>query len=431
MLDIRQIRENTVEMAAKLQRRGQDFDIEAVATLDKERVAATQRVEELKKERNELSRLTGQRMKNGEKADDLQQRARDIGEEVKGLDENVKRIQDQIRNSLLAIPNIPDDSAPDGPDENSNLQIRQWGEPADFDYQPKSHVELGEALGILDLPRAARMAGARFALYTGAGAAMERALINFMLDIHTRENGYMETIPPYMVNSAAMTGTGQLPKFADDLFRLKDTDYWLIPTAEVPLTNIHADEILKEENLPILFAAYTPCFRAEAGSYGKDTTGLIRQHQFSKVELVKLTTPDQGKEELEKLTANAEGILQKLGLPYRVMALCAGDMGFSAAITYDLEVWLPSQNKYREISSCSWCTDYQARRANLRYSAAPKDGKKGKGKTTFLHTLNGSGLAVGRTWVAIMENFQNADGSVTIPPALRPYMGGMEKIARP
>ena len=427
MLDIKSIRDNTAEVAARLKRRGGDLDVEAVVALEKERVAATGRVEELKKERNELSRLTGQRMKNGESASDLQDRARAIGEEVKILDENLKNIQEQIKQRLLAIPNTPDDSTPDGADETANKEIHRWGEPPRFSFAPKSHGELGEALGVLDFPRAVKMAGARSALYIGAGAALERALINFMLDTHTSENGYTETIPPLMVNSAAMTGTGQLPKFAEDLFKLEGEDLWLIPTAEVPLTNIYAGEILKEESLPISITAYTPCFRSEAGSYGKDTAGLIRLHQFSKVELVKLTTAEQAQDELEKLTGHAEGILQKLGLAYRRVALCAGDLGFSAAKTYDLEVWVPSQEKYREISSCSWFTDYQARRASLRYSAPPPSGK-GKGKTAFMHTINGSGLAVGRTWVAIIENFQNADGSITIPPILRPYMGGMEKI---
>jgi len=430
MLDIRQVRENSGEVLRRLSRRGADFGVMEAAALDRTRIEITQKAEELKKERNDISKKIGELRKKGENADQIQERSKTIGEEIKDLDARLKTVQEEIRARLLNIPNIPDDSVPDGKDETANKEIRRWGAPPVFPSAPKSHVELGEALGILDFPRAARMAGARFALYTGAGAALERALINFMVDTHVRENGYTEAAPPYMVNSAAMTGTGQLPKFAADLFRVEGTDYWLIPTAEVPLTNIYADEILKEENLPVSMAAYTPCFRAEAGSYGKDTTGLIRQHQFSKVELVKLVTPAAAAAELEKLTGHAEGILQKLGLAYRVVALCAGDLGFSSAKTYDLEVWIPSQEKYREISSCSWFTDYQARRANLRYHEST-EGKPGKGRTAFVHTLNGSGLAVGRTWVAIMENFQNPDGSVTIPPPLRPYIGGMEKIARP
>jgi seryl-tRNA synthetase len=429
MLDIRQIRDNPSETLRKLSRRGQDFGVMEAALLDKTRVETTQRAEELKKERNDVSRRIGELRQKGEPADDIQERSKAIGEEIKDLDARLKSVQEEIRSRLLNIPNLPDDSIPDGANETFNKEIRRWSQPPAFPFAPKSHVELGEALGVLDFPRAVRMAGARFALYMGAGAAMERALINFMLDIHVRENGYTEAAPPYMVNSAAMTGSGQLPKFADDLFKVEGTDYWLIPTAEAPLTNIHAEEILKEESLPISLTAYTPCFRAEAGSYGKDATGLIRQHQFSKVELFKLATPAGAEAELEKLTGHAEGILQKLGLAYRVVALCAGDLGFSAAKTYDLEVWIPSQNKYREISSCSWFTDYQARRANLRYHEAAA-GKPGKGRTAFLHTLNGSALAVGRTWVAIAENFQNEDGSVTIPAPLRPYMGGMERISR-
>ncbi|MDH4185249.1 MAG: serine--tRNA ligase [Nitrospinota bacterium] len=429
MLDIRKLRENAEETLIALSRRGDDFGAGQLARMDKDRVELTQRAEELKKERNALSKTIGELMKKKEDASAIQERSRAIGEEVKGLDDQLKVIQEEIRTRLLNIPNLPHPSVPDGANETFNQEIRRWGAAPELGFEPKSHVEIGEALGILDLPRAVKMTGARFALYMGAGAAMERALINFMLDVHVRENGYTEAATPYMVNSAAMTGTGQLPKFSEDLFKVEGTDYWLIPTAEVPLTNIYAEDILKEENLPVRLTAYTPCFRAEAGSYGKDTTGLIRQHQFSKVELVRLATPAAAEGELELLTGHAEGILQKLGLAYRVVALCAGDLGFSAAKTYDLEVWIPSQKKYREISSCSWFTDYQARRANLRYHE--KSDGKAKGKTAFAHTLNGSGLAVGRTWVAIMENYQNQDGSVTIPPALRPYMGGMDKISRP
>ena len=327
-----------------------------------------------------------------------------------------------IRSRLLCIPNLPDESVPDGSDESANVQIRIWGAPRSFSFTPKSHVELGEKLGILDFGRAVKLAGARFALYLGAGATMERGLVNFMVDTHTGKHGYTEVAPPYMVRSCVMTGTGQLPKFADDLFKIENSDHWLIPTAEAPVTNIHSGEILDEESLPASYVAYTPCFRAEAGSYGRDTVGLIRQHQFNKVELVKLVKPENSQEQLAKLTGHAERILQLLNIPYRVVILCGGDLGFSSAKTYDIEAWIPSQNRYREISSCSWFTDYQARRMNLRF----RRGKKSKPE--FVHTLNGSGLAVGRTVVAIMENYQNADGSIEVPPALRPYMGGLDVI---
>jgi len=328
-----------------------------------------------------------------------------------------------MRELLINLPNIPAEDVPIGADESANVEVRQWSEPREFDFEPKDHVDLGEALGILDTERATKIAGARFSILNGAGARLERALVNFMLDIHTREHGYTETLPPFMVNEGALFGTGQLPKFEEDLFKLTDErNFYLIPTAEVPVTNYYADEILEAKDLPKYFTAYTPCFRSEAGSYGRDTRGLIRQHQFEKVELVKLTLPENSDEEHEKLTANAERILQLLGLPYRTVVLSTGDMGFGSRKTYDIEVWLPSQNTYREISSCSNFGDFQARRMNLRFRRA------GGAKPEFAHTINGSGLAVGRTWVAILENYQQSDGSIQIPEVLQPYMNGLEKI---
>jgi seryl-tRNA synthetase len=347
---------------------------------------------------------------------------KEVGERVKALEESLAGIQAQLEALVLTIPNLPHHSVPVGADENDNPVVSTWGEPPQFDFEALNHWDIGEALGIIDFEAAARMTGARFVVLKGAGARLERSLTSLMLDIHTTEHGYTEILPPFMVNSRAMTGTGQLPKFAEDLFHLEGTDYWLIPTAEVPVTNLHMDETLAGERLPLLYTAYTPCFRAEAGSHGKDVRGLIRQHQFDKVELVRMVRPEQSWDHLEQLTANAETILQRLELPYRKVALCTGDMGFSSAKTYDLEVWLPGQNRYREISSCSNFEDFQARRIGLRF----KD--KGAKGTTLVHTLNGSGLAVGRTLVAILENYQQADGSVTIPQALKPYMGGLEKI---
>jgi seryl-tRNA synthetase len=341
---------------------------------------------------------------------------------VKTLTDQAREADEALNELLLGIPNLPDASLPVGRDESANRLEREWGTPPVFDFEVKDHVELGEGLGIVDFERAAKIAGARFALLRGLGARLERALINFMLDVHTGEHGYTEVLPPFMANSDSLRGTGQLPKFAEDLFHLEGTDYFLIPTAEVPVTNIHRDEILDGGQLPLYYTAFTPCFRSEAGSYGKDTRGMIRQHQFNKVELVKFVCPEDSWDELEKLTANAEAILQKLGLAYRVMTLSTGDLGFSAAKTYDIEVWLPAQNAYREISSCSNFTDYQARRAGIRF-------KRDK-KPEYVHTLNGSGLAVGRTIVALLENYQQADGSVIIPEVLRPYMGGVERIAR-
>jgi seryl-tRNA synthetase len=341
-----------------------------------------------------------------------------IGRDIKELDARVGEVEKALNGLLLQLPNIPHDSVPIGPDESANVEIRKWGEPRDFDFEPRPHWEIGEMIGALDFERGAKLSGSRFTVLKGAGARMERALLNFMLDLHTTEHGFTEVMPPLLVNTETMTGTGQLPKFADDLYRCSD-DLWLIPTSEVPLTNLYAGEIVKEEDLPRYLTAYTPCFRREAGAHGRDVRGILRQHQFDKVEMVKICTPETSYEELEHLTACAGKVLERLGLPYRVVCLSSGDMGFGAAKTYDLEVWLPSQDKYREISSCSNCADFQARRMNTRYRPA------GGGKTRFVHTLNGSGIAIGRCLLAIMENYQNEDGSVRVPDALVPYMGGV------
>lgn len=426
MLDIRLIREDPETVKRKLARRGGGaFGIGALVEMDGKRRALAREVEELNRTRNETSKKIGQLKKAGEDTAKMQAEVKKIGEELKEREGRLKGVEEELSTLLLNVPNIPLDSVPEGADESANVEIRSWGERPEFTFEPKPHSELGEALGILDFQRAAKLSGARFALYHDGGALLERALINFMLDFHTRERGYTEILPPFMVNTKTMTGTGQLPKFADDLFKIEGADYWLIPTAEAPLTNIYADEILSGDGLPMKMTAWTPCFRSEAGSYGKDTTGLIRQHQFNKVELVKITPPEESEAELESLTADAEEILRRLGLPYRVVTLCAGDLGFSAAKTYDIEVWVPSQGRYREISSCSTFTDFQARRMNMRFRRA-----RGS-RPEFPHTLNGSGLAVGRTLVAILENFQKEDGSVEIPGALRPYMGGLELLRAP
>ncbi|HEB72326.1 MAG TPA: serine--tRNA ligase [Nitrospirae bacterium] len=422
MLDIKLIRENAAMIRARLSKRGGDYGLDALLSLDAQRLRLIQKTEQLKQSRNELSANIGEKKKSGENSDIEQAKSREIGGEIKALDESLKKTGEEIESMLLSIPNIPHESTPDGEDEAANREVLKWGEIPKFSFAPKSHVELGESLGILDFGRAAKIAGARFSLAKGPAAEMERALINFMLEIQTKEHGYTEVAPPFMVNTSAMTGSGQLPKFADDLFKIENSDYWLIPTAEVPVTNILSGELLDLSDLPISYAAYTPCFRAEAGSYGKDTIGLIRQHQFSKVELVKFTAPEDGERQLERILKDAEEILRRLNLPYRVVTLCSGDLGFSAAKTYDIEVWVPSQNKYREISSCSWFTDYQARRINLRFR------RDKKSRPQFVHTLNGSGLAVGRTMVAVMENYQLENGSIEIPKALRPYMGGLDAI---
>jgi seryl-tRNA synthetase len=422
MLDLRFIRSNLDKVKEMLKNRGYDLDISVFESVDKERREILATLESLRHQRNSVSDEIASMKKKGEDASQIIAEMKKVSAEIKEREAELSQVEDKINPFLMIIPNIPHESVAIGVDENDNPEIRKWGEIREMDFEPLPHWEIGERLGILDFPRASKIAGARFALYRGAGALLERALINFMLDLHTREHGYTEVLPPFMVNSAAMTGTGQLPKFKEDLFKIEDWDYYLIPTAEVPVTNIHREEILSEEDLPFYYVSYTPCFRSEAGSYGKDTRGLIRQHQFNKVELVKFSKPEESWDELEKLTNDAEEILKRLELPYRVVSLCTGDLGFSAAKTYDLEVWLPGQDLYREISSCSNFGDFQARRAGIRFK------KKGASGTQLVHTLNGSGLAVGRTLVAVLENYQQKDGSVVIPEALKPYMGGMDII---
>jgi seryl-tRNA synthetase len=424
MLDLKFVREHLEEVEQALKNRGLEVSLEGFKEREARRRRLLTELEELRHERNALSQQVGALMKAGqaEEAQPLKDRVSTINFEIKGLEKGVAEDETWVRDFLLNIPNMPHNSVPLGVSSDDNPVVRTWGEPPQFDFEPKAHWDIGENLGILDFERAAKITGARFALLKGAGALMERALINFMLDLHTRKHGYQEVWPPFMTNRAAMTGTGQLPKFAADLFKLEGWDYFLAPTAEVPVTNIHREEILRAEDLPIHYTAYTPCFRSEAGSYGKDVRGLIRQHQFDKVELVKFTAPETSYDELEKLLRDAEEVLQELGLHYRVVVLCTGDMGFAAAKTYDIEVWLPGQGLYREISSCSNFEDYQARRAEIRFR---RPGAKG---TELVHTLNGSGLAVGRTMVAILENYQTGDGGVVIPEKLRPYMGGLEKI---
>ena len=442
MLDLNCVRANLPQVEEKLRARGADpaallgdFNL-----LDQSRRDAITQSEQLKARRNELSQQVGALKKAGknDEAAAVMDETRALKDKLDELDKAAAALDDQMRLSLARIPNLTRDEVPTGRNEEDNQIVKLWGEKKSFDFEPKPHWEIGESLGILDLERAAKLSGARFAVYMGAGARLERALISFMLDMHTQQHGYTEVLPPFMVNSKSLFGTGQLPKFADDLFRcsdadaegaargeFKDADHWLIPTAEVPVTNLYRDEILDEAKLPILLTAYTPCFRAEAGAAGKDTRGIIRQHQFQKVELVKFVKPEESDAEHEKLTRNAEEILEALELPYRRMLLCTGDTGFSSAKTFDLEVWLPGQQVYREISSCSNFESFQARRANIRYKPAGP-----KAKNEFVHTLNGSGLAVGRTWLAILENYQQADGSVAIPAALKPYMGGLERITK-
>ena len=422
MYELSFFRANLEAIAARLADRGFTLDTAALRELDGERRAAVTEAEQLKSQRNKASQDISRLKREGVDTAELQQNVRASGERITQLDEQVKQLDERFRAMLGSIPNMPHESVPAGRSAADNVVMRRWGTPPEFSFQPKPHWDLGPELKVLDLERAAKITGARFAVYWGEGARLERALINFMLDVHTREHGYTEVLPPFMVNSQSLYGTGQLPKFAEDLFRLADTDYWLIPTAEVPVTNLYRDETLDAGELPISLCAYTPCFRSEAGSYGRDVRGIIRQHQFQKVELVKFAHPDNSYEQLEKLTADAEDILQRLGLPYRTVVLSTGDMGFSSAKTYDIEVWLPGQDDYKEISSCSNFEAFQARRAGIRMKA-------GKGKAEYLHTLNGSGLAVGRTWVAIVENYQQEDGSVVVPEALRPYMG-TDRITR-
>ena len=427
MYELRQLRENLDFIRERLGPRGHDIQWETLRKLIDERRVLTGRVEQLradlKKGSDEVARLKREK----QPAESAVAAMKTVGERIAEGESALRTIEDGLNDLALRIPNLPHATVPLGKSAEQNVEVRRWGHPPTLTGPAQTHWDIGESLGILDFNRAAKIAGARFAVLTGAGARLERALINFMLDLHTSEHGYREVLPPLMVNRSAMTGTGQLPKFEEDLFRIRDEDYFLIPTAEVPLTNLHREEILSESALPIRYAAFTPCFRREAGSYGKDTRGLIRLHQFNKVELVAFTKPEQSYDELERLTGHAEAVLQRLGLHHRVMTLCTGDMGFSAAKTYDLEVWLPSQNQYREISSCSNFEAFQARRAGIRYKGA---GGKKESKTEFVHTLNGSGLAVGRTLVAILENYQQPDGSVVVPDVLRQYLGGIERIKK-
>ena len=425
MLDARRIRTDPDIVKLSLQNRNADSGlVDQFLAADEKRRKNLAVSEEKKSQRNKGSAEVARMKKAGGDAGEIMEQTRSLGDEIKVLDDELREIEEEIRFILLHIPNIPHESVPVGRDEKANAEIRRWGTIREFDFPAKAHWEIGEALNILDFERASKVTGARFTFYRGLGARLERALITFMLDLHTQKHGYEELLPPFMVNESSMIGTGQLPKFAEDMYRLEGSEgYYLIPTAEVPVTNYYREEILEAPLLPICHCAYTPCFRAEAGAAGRDTRGLIRQHQFNKVELVKFSLPEQSYDELESLTADAEEVLQQLGLPYRVVALSTGDLGFSSAKTYDLEVWLPSAGMYREISSCSNFEDYQARRANIRFRREPK------AKPEFAHTLNGSGVAIGRATSAILENYQNADGSVTIPEALRPYMGGLELIA--
>ncbi len=421
MLELGFVRENLELVKRKMRERGLADTLDHFETLDRERRKFLVEAENRKARRNKVSDEIAALKKQKKDATALIGEMKKVGAEIEELDEKAEGLDERLRDLLKNIPNVPHSSVPVGRGPEDNQEIRRWGEPRKFDFDPLPHWELGTRLGILDFERAAKIAGARFAVYRGLGARLERALANFMLDVHTREHGYTEVLPPFIVNSSALYGTGQLPKFSGDLFKLEGTDYWLIPTAEVPVTNLFRDEVLEGEKLPVKLCAWTACFRSEAGSYGKETRGIIRQHQFQKVELVKFALPEKSYEELESLTHDAEIILQRLGLPYRVVALCTADLGFSSAKTYDLEVWLPSSREYKEISSCSNFEAFQARRANLRL-------RRAKGKSEFVHTLNGSGLAIGRTWLALIENYQERDGSVIIPEGLRPYLDGQEKI---
>jgi seryl-tRNA synthetase len=423
MLDIKYLRDNLEQAEKALGNRSGTVDLSGFSKLDEQRRGLLNEAEALKAEKNKVSALIGKTKDKSQVQDEIS-RMKDVSASIKELDDQLRDVEEQLSEILMGVANIPHEKTPIGASEDDNVEIRSWGEKPEYTFEPKAHWDLGEELGILDFERASKITGARFALYTGPGARLERALINFMLDLHTEQHGYTETLPPFLVNRESMTGTGQLPKFESDLFHTEDVDLFLIPTAEVPVTNIHRDEILNEKDLPLCYAAYTPCFRKEAGSHGRDTRGLIRQHQFNKVELVKFVRPEDSDVELEKLLNNAEKVLQLLKLPYRVVDLCTGDIGFSAARTFDIEVWLPGQQAYREISSCSTFTDFQARRAAIRFR---RDGAK---KSELVHTLNGSGLAIGRTWLAILENYQQEDGSVLIPEVLLPYMGGLEKIEK-
>jgi seryl-tRNA synthetase len=425
MLDAKFIRENLDYVRKKIEERGTLIDLDKFLILDEERRRIIQEVEELEHKRNRGSKKVGElkRERKDEESEQLQMELKRISDKIKEFGEKKTQVEEDFKEFLLNVPNIPNDSVPYGKDSSENLEIRRWSRPREFDFNLIDHVDIGKKLDILDLERASKIAGARFALYKGLGARLERALINFMLDLHINEHGYTEVLPPFMANRDSFIGTGNLPKFEEDLFKVEETELFLIPTGEVPVTNIHRDEILSEEELTKKYVAYTPCFRKEAGSYGKDVRGIIRQHQFNKVELVKFATPESSYDELESLAKDAAIVLELLELPHRIVLLCTGDMGFSSAKTYDIEVWIPSENTYREISSCSNFEDFQARRAGIRYR--PKEG----GKPRLLHTLNGSGLAVGRTVVAILENYQDSDGSVKIPKVIVPYMGGVERIS--
>jgi seryl-tRNA synthetase len=423
MLDVKLLRENLDEVKARTATRGVEIDWDEFVKMDRERRDSLANIERLKERKNRLSGEIGKLKKSGGDATALMRQGEEVSEAIRNAEGPLADIEARFERWMLTLPNLPHASVKIGKNETENKEVRRWGDPPRLDFTPKNHWDIGEELGILDFERAAKIAGARFAVYRGAGARLERALINFMLDLHTIENGYKEMLPPALANRASLVGTGQLPKFEEDLFRLAQGEYFLIPTAEVPLTNLHRDEMLEKNDLPIKYVAYTPCFRSEAGSYGKDVRGLIRQHQFNKVEMVKFTEPETSYEELESMVRNAEEVLRRLKLSYRVVELCTGDIGFASAKTYDLEVWLPGQNTYREISSCSNCEDFQSRRANIRYR------KEKKGRPIFVHTLNGSGLAVGRTLVAVLENYQQKNGSVIVPEALRSYMGGLERIS--
>ncbi|NLP52351.1 serine--tRNA ligase [Bacillus sp. RO1] len=425
MLDLKLLRANFEEIKGKLQHRGEDLsDLDRFEELDAKRRDLLVQTEQLKSKRNEVSQQIAAMKREKQDADHLIKEMREVGDNVKELDEELRGVEEALELLLLSIPNIPHESVPVGETEDDNVEVRKWGEVPNFGFEAKAHWDIADELGILDFERAGKVTGSRFVFYRGLGARLERALFNFMLDLHVDEHGYTEVLPPYLVNRASMTGTGQLPKFEEDAFLIEKEDYFLVPTAEVPITNMHREEILSGDQLPINYAAFSACFRSEAGSAGRDTRGLIRQHQFNKVELVKFVKPEESYEELEKLTGNAEKVLQLLGLPYRVLSMCTADLGFTAAKKYDIEVWIPSAETYREISSCSNFESFQARRANIRFRRDPK------GKPEHVHTLNGSGLAIGRTVAAIIENYQQEDGSVVIPEVLRPYMGGKEILTK-
>ncbi len=425
MLDLRLIRKDPDLVRKSLRNRGEDTaPLDEVLTLDEEHRKLLAEVEELRAQRNKASQEIAAYKRQGQDPGELMEQMREVSDRIKELEGEIRELSDRINGLLLRMPNIPHSSVPIGPTEAENVEVRRWGEPRQFDFEPKPHWDLGAELGILDFERAGKVTGARFVFLKGLGARLERAVINFMLDLHTKEHGYTEIFPPFLANEASMIGTGQLPKFGEDMFKCEGLDYYLIPTAEVPVTNYHRDEILDGDVLPLYYVAYSACFRAEAGAHGRDTRGLIRQHQFNKVELVKFVRPEDSYDELEKLVGNAEAVLQRLGLPYRVVMMCTGDVGFAAAKKYDPEVWMPSYERYVEISSCSNFEDFQARRANIRFRRGPGE------KPEFVHTLNGSGVAVGRTVAAILENYQLPDGSVEVPEALRPYMGGLDRITK-